>query len=359
MLVFKDPAVKYTEKQKFPISFTGEGMCPLKPGDKVEPSTVVFEGSESSILQSIDLTKELALKPSKAEDYLLKSEGEIVDEGDVLAKRTVSMGIVERIVRANYEGRLSYERLDSGIIDIMSPSRDSVVTPGMHGRVAHVMPGDSMRREVILSVSGLICNPAIISGESVSGDLHVLKDGNSMYRAADVDAMCTGKIVVAGRSLNIKLYDALVEAGAAGVIVGGVGLEDFGVIRERVVPVFVMEGWGVIPINTEVINILRKYNDAPVFMDTRESRLFVYPKKDAQKLIELDKDDDFPYAYEGQVGNPVEIVEGDIVQIWDFPYWGYSGEVMDVLEDEELINVAFASGRKALVEPELVRIIGS
>jgi hypothetical protein len=358
MLVLKNPRIRFKKDQKFPIKFRGEGVCPVKANDKVTPSTVLFEGSETNILQSIDLPKELAISPDKARKYILKSEGEIVEEGDILARRTVSLGIMEKLVRSKFEGKISFERVDKGILDIMAPSRESVMTAGMYGRVAHVMPSvKNPYSEVILKVDGLEVNAAIAFGEKVSANLAVLKDGNSVYTASDVTESFKGKIVVAGRHLNIKLYEALIEAGVKGIIAGGVVSQGFNSIREKSVPTAILEGWGIIPINNVVIEMLRSYENAPVFIDSAKNKIFVYPAGDGEDLSKNYLDNNFLYKLSDDLPDIVEACEDMKVQIWDEPFWGYSGKITDVLKNDDLINVELSTGSKVLVEPALVRVI--
>jgi hypothetical protein len=358
MLILKDPRIRFKKNQKFPIKFRGEGVCPVKANDKVDPSTVLFEGSQTNILQSIDLPKELAISPDKARKYILKSEGEIVEEGDILARRTVSLGIMEKLVRSEFEGKVSFERLDKGILDIMAPSRESVMTAGMHGRVAHVMPSDkNSYREVVLKVDGLQVNAAIAFGEKVSANLALLKNGNSVYRASDVTESFKGKIVVAGRHLNVKLYEALIEAGVKGIIAGGVASQGFNIIREKSVPTAILEGWGVIPINNVVIDMLRHYENAPVLIDSSKNKIFVYPAGDGEDLSKNYLNDDFSYMLAANTADIVEACEDMKVQIWDEPFWGYSGKIVDVLNDDDLINIELSTGSKVLVEPQLVRVV--
>ena len=61
MFVVSEPAVRNVEKHDFPVEFAGDAVCPVKAGDPVVFSTVLFEGNMSELLQSIDLSKELAV----------------------------------------------------------------------------------------------------------------------------------------------------------------------------------------------------------------------------------------------------------------------------------------------------------
>jgi hypothetical protein len=186
--------------------------------------------------------------------------------------------------------------------------------------------------------------------------------------------------VLAGRFLNLKLYESLVGAGAVGVVAGGIGVEDYREILKKPVPVSVLGGFGVIPVPNIVLDLFEKYPDTSVLikpdqkhnnknnnyddakmkvLKMQSGSIFVYPRGEGEELVKKASEGDLGYPREDDTAVLASVRVGDKVQIWDPPFWGYSGQVSDVLEDEGLLNVKLVSGRKALVEPELVRIIGN
>jgi hypothetical protein len=292
----------------------------------------------------MSISKELGVSPRLVKDHLVVSDGEIVDKGDVIAKRSVSMGMMERVVKAISDGRLSYRRIDSGVVDIMSPFSESTVVAGISGRVRMIIPETNQKRQLILSTEAYVAHPVICGGESISGRLGIIKEGSSVYFPEDVKSELRGKIVLAGRELNSMLYEALVEVGALGVIVGGMNISDFINLGMKAIPVFVMEGWGVVPVNSIFLDFLNKSKESYVYMDVSNEKLVVY-------------NPDFEFENERENEFYIEIEEGMVIQVWDQPYWGFSGTVEKVLHEEDLIQVKFLSGRKVLVRPGSVRVI--
>lgn len=344
MLVARDKALQFKKNQDFALQFEGDSVCLLKVGDVVNPSTIVFEGQSSSLLQSMSISRELGVSPPQVKNYMTVSDGEIVDKGEVIAKRSVSMGMMERVVKSISEGRLSYRRIDGGVVDIMSPFSDSTVTAGVSGRVKMVVPESNQKRQVIFSTDAYVRYPVIVDGESVSGRLEIIKDGSSLYFPEDVGSDCKGKIVVAGRELNPTLYESLIEAGAIGVMVGGINRSDFSSLGVKAIPIFVMEGWGVVPINSILLDFLVNSKGAYTYLDVTNEKVVVH-------------NPDYVITEESESDFLMEIEEGMIIQVWDQPYWGYSGIVENVLDEEDLIQVRFSSGRRVLVDPKSVRVI--
>jgi hypothetical protein len=141
------------------------------------------------------------------------------------------------------------------------------------------------------------------------------------------------------------LYESIVEAGAIGVIVGGVSRTDFSSMGHKAIPIFVMEGWGTVPLDNILIEFFRNSAGKPVYLDVSSEKIVVYNPD-----------------YEGtsdRIGYDflVDIEEGMKVQVWDLPYWGYSGTVENVMDEEDLLQVKFSSGRKILVDPGSTRVI--
>lgn len=350
MVAVKEPKILIKDDQEFVMDFTGDLVSPLKAGDKVKTSTVIFEGSVSERLQSVDLCKELSIPASDAKEYLVLNDGEIVNKGDLLASRTMSLGMTERIVKADADGRLSYERLESGVIDVMSASTPSVINANLKGRVKFIMPERGNRRMVGFSITGHVVKPVVCAGPNSWGRIHLLREGgNSIYVPADIKSSCKGKVVVAGRILNIKLYEALVEAGAVGVIVGGVDYDEFNAIEEKAIPVFVMEGWGLTPLDSIFVDFMNENDGGLVYLDVENQKLVAYCEKVFDRAVEASDLENESFL--------VALEKGMEVEVWEFPYWGYSGVIGDILEDEELVKVKLGGGTEVLVSPLSVRVI--
>jgi hypothetical protein len=47
-----------------------------------------------------------------------------------------------------------------------------------------------------------------------------------------------------------------------------------------------------------------------------------------------------------------------LVQVWDMPYWGFSGVVLDVMEEEEMVRIIFDSGKRIVARRQVVTVIG-
>ena len=350
MVIAQQYKVRLMPSQKFRLSFEGEAQCMVKVGDPVKPETPVFEGRTSEVLQSINLNKELGVRPHEAGRYVMKEEGEIVDVGDIIARRSVAMGTAERIVRAHTDGRLMLDNISAGFAEIRAPFNDTVVKAGVHGKVARIYPERMGRRVVDLDVTGFVSEPFHYVGQSVSGELFLLKQGNSLYRPGEVDDRCADKIVVAGRSLSVALYEALAEQGARGIIVGGMPKTEFEILAESRIPIFIMEGWGIIPVNTILFQVLKEYEGNSVCLDGEEGKLVISPSGKSEALKE-------PIEKVKSRVTVVPLEKGADVQVWDIPYWGYSGKARDVLDSEELVRVVLDSGRTITVPSRVVTAI--
>lgn len=350
MVVAQQYKVMLSSGQRFRISFEGDAQCTVAVGDTVKPDTPIFEGRTSEVLQSINLCKELGVKPQEVSRYTVKEDGEIVDVGDIIARRSVAMGTAERVVRVRSEGRIMLDNVPAGFAEIRAPFNDTVVAADVYGKVARIYPERMGRRIIDIEVTGFVSEPFHCVGESISGELFIIKEGNSIYRPGDIDERCKGKVVVAGRSLSVALFESLAENGARGIIVGGIPRTEFETLVEPKLPIFITEGWGIIPINTVLFHVLQEYEGNGVYLDEDNGRLVIVPSGKAEKIKEHVE------GLRSRV-SMVQLEKGMEVQIWDIPYWGYSGKVMDVLESEELVRILLESGRNLTVPSSVVTAI--
>jgi hypothetical protein len=336
---------------RYSLGFDGEAVSRVKVGDTVVPSTVVFEGNESVILQSINVTNELGVRAGDIQKFLLKDDGEIIDRGEIVARKTVAVGTVERIVRAKYSGRVSYARISSGIVDIRSPFSEAMVVAGVHGKVVHIYPDHGHRREISLEVTAYAASPFLMIGSEMSGKLHFLKDGTSLYRPRDVDSQCNGMVVVAGRSLSLALYDALVAVGARGIIVGGIQKTEFSSLFRPALPIAVTEGWGIIPINSVLMSVMDELKGDSVYLDSKRKRIVFCPSDEIPRI------ENRSYVAESGV-SVCKVQKGQSVQVWDLPYWGFCGRVIGFVEEERMVQVSLGGEQNILVSADSIVAIG-
>jgi hypothetical protein len=275
MVVPYKAVVTAKHAQPFRIFFDGDAQCPVKAGDTVAPSSIVLEGRSSSVLQSANVCKELGVSVSNARGFIVRDDGEIIDKGDILARRSVAMGTVDRIIRSQHEGRISLDNIDAGFIEVRAPFSESVVPAGVHGRVAKVLPDRGGHREIEFEVSGYAADAFFCTGGSISGKIFVIKDGTSLYSAGDVDGRCAGCIVLAGRSLSVSLYEALCEVGARGVVIGGMPKTELRAAPPLQIPVFITEGWGIIPVNRVLLRILQEFEGDYAYIDEKKDQLLI------------------------------------------------------------------------------------
>lgn len=343
--VIAKPYLNYT------LVFEGDTSVCVKVGDTVVPSTVVFEGNESVALESLNLSRELGVRAKDVSKFVLKDDGEIIDKGEIIARKTVAAGTMERSVRASYSGRVAHARIESGIVEIRSPFAESSVVAGVHGKVVRIYPESERKRQILLEVTAYWTSPFLMTGHEMSGKLHFLKEGSSLYRSCDVDAQCNGMVVVAGRSLSVSLYDALVAVGARGIIVGGIPKTEMSGLSCPAIPIAVTEGWGIIPINSVLMSVMAELKGDVVYLDPKAKQMVLCPSVEIPSLENR--------RYVAETGVSVcTLQKGQVVQVWDLPYWGYCGSVVGFIEEDRIVQVAFAGDQKVLVSVDSVVAIG-
>ncbi|MBN1618774.1 hypothetical protein JW887_05550 [Candidatus Dojkabacteria bacterium] len=348
MIGVEEKKIYYSTDEEISIDFSGSASCVVSKGDEISPDSLIFEGESSEVLQSINLPKDLGVNVDEVGKYLLKDQGEIIDKGEVIARRSVSFGLAEKIAFSQYNGKVALDRLSSGFVDIMAPSEYSSVKAGIYGKVFNILPLSNYRRSISFSVNGFVAKAFTCVGESKGGKLKLIKDGNSMYSTSDIDESCKGKILVLGRKLTFKLYEAAVENDVSGIIVGAVDRAEFDGIKDEVIPIFVTEGWGTIPINAVLLDLLSSHKDKFTYLDVDRESIVLY-HDDRENIKKRSFFVNIPDFNNVDIC-PVRLVKiGDFVKILDLPFWGYTAKVISIMDNEDLIQVILDSGRKVLL----------
>lgn len=351
MIVPFIPKIKVREGVKYALLFEGDAVATVKTGDSVVPRSIVLKGNESIVLQAINLSQELGVAPSQVAKFMVKDDGEIVDEGELVARRSIAAGTVERLVYSSFSGKLSFDRLASGVLEVRSPFTETEVLARVHGKVERIFPEQFHKREIHISVNAFSTRPFMILGNYVAAPLRFLKEGNAVYRARDVDSSCEGAVVVVGRSLSVALYDALLSAGAKGIVVGGIQKTELSAFAEPAIPLVITEGWGIIPVNEVLWSVLKEHEEDICIVNPYEKILAITP---SSSVPTVSKDESLINAGI----TVIELHKGQQVQVRDLPYWGYTGKVIDILEDEGLVQVLIGEELKVLVGSGAIIAIG-
>lgn len=324
-------------------SLPTRGTITARVNQKVSPSDVVGRTTLAPAHYLFDIAHGLGLPPSQADKFLRREPGEKVSGGDILAG---PVGWMRRVVRAPEEGRVILQGDGRLLYEGLGESFD--LRAGLPGIVIGIEPELSVSVETV----GALVEGVWGNGHQEYGLLRMATPNNAgALSAADLNMDMRGAIAVAGCLDDPGVFRGLAALPARGVIAGSMPADLIPAALECNVPVLLTEGFGRIPMNSAVFELLSTNVG-------REASLVAQPadpwKGTRPEVI-------IPLPAVGSADVPsesVQLVAGRRVRIYREPYAGQVGQVVSVPDGLILLpnGVRALCAEVALGDGNLVRV---
>lgn len=317
---------KYTD-YKFSIPLTGRERVYVKQGSYVKEGKELFEGVSSGIKKSIYIPKVLNCKQEDISKYVVRVDGEYVDEGEVIAKMVSKGGLTITQAISPVSGILDLSRVSKGYVDILGEESKSVFVSDFNGYVNTVNPNDG-----IVITTDAVCVDAVATTKSENrffGKLDILSDGKSIVTEKVLESDYSGKIVWVGPFLYDRVAYELFERGAVAILTYSISYREF---RNIGLPIAVLGGFGSVHCDSKFIDTLVSLKDRLVILDGFENQLFV--------ISELAKEN---------MGWFVERYINQYVISRASSTYGYIGKIVDVQGDSGYVYVDFEKKGNSLI----------
>ena len=118
---------------RFPVE--GRSHFFVNEGDEIKKGDLVYKTEFSRVLESHNIVAELEIKINEIDEFLLRIDGEMIEEGDVLAEKVTKAGLAVKQVLAGHDGVISLKRVNKGYLDLLSEKRKSEVKSNFNGRI--------------------------------------------------------------------------------------------------------------------------------------------------------------------------------------------------------------------------------
>jgi hypothetical protein len=318
-----------------------QGEVLVAAGDWVEPSDVVARCQARGGIQVVDVGTALDMPHDRAAKLVLKSVGEKVQAGDVLAESKGMLGGSRRRCTAPVDGQVT--ALRKGWVLIESSPSTFELRAQMKGQVTGVIPDLG----VVITAVGTLIQGAWGSGGDAEGVLKIAVDRpRKPLLARYLDASCHGTLLVAGRILDRHAVEQAVEAKVRGIIVGSVAAELVPLLQSVPYPALITEGFGDLPMSQEVFALLRNSTGREAMLRTgAETSLSA---KRPEVLIPLKVEGELPPDANG----PPSFRVGMLVRGLRAPHFGTTGTVVGL---PALAQVMESGARLAVAEVERLK----
>jgi len=261
--LFEDTVVR--KERRIPT----EGEVLVKPGDKVEPGTVVARGVvENPDIRELRIYASLGISPDMVKNYMLKTTGDDVNKDEVIAIYRSFFGRSTKVARSPIDGRIESFSSVTGRAIIRGHPIQMEVKAHLPGEVVDVIDGEGA---VVETRAAVLQGAFGLGGEAVGELVFAVDSADIPLTSEEIKEEHRGKVVVGGSVVTVDALRAAAKNGVSAVIVGGVdqkdlteflgyeigvgvtGGEDFGFT------LIITEGFGVNPMDEARFSLLERH----------------------------------------------------------------------------------------------------
>jgi hypothetical protein len=225
------------------------GEVMVHAGGRVEPSDVVARTHQTQDFRIVDLARSLGVHKSQVKRFMLKSEGDSVEAGQVIALRG---GFPRRRVMAPTRGEILAVGNGRALLKVEPELIE--VRAYVKGTVASVSPG----RGVVIETPGALAQGAWGCGGDAFGVLRAVADKpDEPLRAKSIDVAAHGAIIVGGGWLDAAALEQAQQLQVRGLIVGSLDGELRAQAEAMPFPIILTEGFGRIPMAEPIFALLK------------------------------------------------------------------------------------------------------
>ena len=324
------------------------GQVHVAVGDQVAATDIVASTQLPGRVHTLNIAHELNCQPDEIGRFMVKSEGEPVRHGDILAESKAFFGLFHSFVRAPIEGTIEAISTTTGQVLFRGEPLPVNLHAYVDGTVVEVHADEGVTIETTCAlVQGIFG----IGGERY-GQLRVLTETPEQPLTADlIDASCRGAVLIGGGPVALDALQAAIEVGASAVVTGAIESPDLdsfighpigvAITGQENIPIslIVTEGFGQLPMAERTFGIFRSLQGrrASVSGATQIRAGVIRPEvvvATEQPGEQSEAEAPTPYM---TIGSPIRLIRA--------PYFGQLAEVVELppepvqLETEARVRV--------------------
>lgn len=259
------PAMQVVKRRELPI----KGRVLVGPGAVVQSDTVVAEADREGELRIVRVADELGVLPAEVRSYMRVAVGASVAEGECIAEAKGLWGLFRTQAASPIAGTVEFLSSATGHVGIRAPKRTIQLSAYIDGVVRSVIED---RGIVVEETATFVQGIFGVGGERV-GMVQVLPvPCSKKIDESDIPEVVQGAILVGGHSPSLAALQRAQERGAVGFVTGSI---DDVTLRQFVgydigvaltgdesvsMTLIVTEGFGRIPMNSRIVEILQAVN---------------------------------------------------------------------------------------------------
>ena len=246
------PTITINNDQKLVVKrlLSGLGEVLVQRGQQVSALDIVARAELPSRYVALHVSRKLAKYGVDMSEVMLKQQGEVVEEGEVIASRKGTFG--QKSVYAPTKGRIA--SIGPGWVLLETERTITQVQAFIDGTVTRVIAN----RGVIIEAMGSMVQASCGFGGEAYGLLkNMVKSPTDHMDAAEIDAHAENTILLAGQSVDEEIIRQAEAHAVRGIIVGSI---DATLLKLNPAPklcVVATDGFGDLPMSSYTFNLLR------------------------------------------------------------------------------------------------------
>jgi hypothetical protein len=305
----------------------------LKVGDRVRASDVIAKTDLPGGVRTVNVVNLLGIDPEEIRQFMLKQEGESVQEGETIAENRPFIKWLKTRVRAPITGIVDSISEITGQVLLREPPKPLELSAYIDGEIVEVIEGEGATVQTVASFLQGIFG---VGGETAGILTLVVQRPDEVLSPDRITASHRGKIVVGGAFVEPATFERAKEVGVRGIVVGGLddqslkellgfdlgvaitGTEDIGFT------LVLTEGFGKIAMARKTFDLLRakEGQKASIHGATQIRAGVIRPEIIIPDLTAQTEDVQTTEMWEREA-----LQEGDSIRVIREPYFGRIGKV--------------------------------
>jgi hypothetical protein len=237
------------------------GQVTVRQSANVSATDVVAMANIPSGYMVLDIRRGLGIQSTAAADRcIIRQVGDKLEKGDTIAETS---GLFARMVRAPVAGEVV--AVGAGQVLLCSETKTVEVQAGFAGTVVEVLP----EMGVVIETNGALIQGVWGNGRVDSGMLLMVAHApdEELTRPA-IDVSMRGAVILGGHCSDQDALRAGSELAVRGLILASMSAGLVPYARNLSYPIFVLEGFGKIPMNAAAYKLLTSQEKREVAVNT-------------------------------------------------------------------------------------------
>jgi hypothetical protein len=199
------------------------GKIVVGVGDVVSLDTIVARAQTPGEPEIVKVCANLGIDPEQIERFMVKEEGNVVKENEVIASYRALFGLIKSDCVSPIDGILESVSGITGQVIVRRHPKPIDIDAYIPGKVVDIIEDEG----VVIETNAAFIQGAFGIGGENHGEIKVVSETPSdILTEKDVTTDCKGKVLIGGSMATAEALKKSIEMGVRGILVGGIMDED-------------------------------------------------------------------------------------------------------------------------------------